>query len=69
MFLPKSPKIFCSVRELDEVETSLDIRALVDRGVSLADKEVYEYRGGEVRLRLPEHHDILPHPASASVAG
>ena len=55
MFLPKSPKIFSKVAELDDVESNLDIRKLVANGAAAAVKEMYEYSGGEVRPRRPKH--------------
>ena len=72
MFLPKSPRIFARIAELDDVENNLDIRRLVWNGTSGAVKEMYEYRGGEVRLRLPKRdspkqNETVPEPASASV--
>jgi len=69
MFLPKSPRIFANIAELDGVENNLDIRKLVWNGTAGAVKEMYEYRGGEVRPRLPEqspphHHETVPETAS-----
>ena len=72
MYLPKSPKIFSKVAELDDVESCLDIRRLVGGGVSAAVKEMYEYRGGKVRPRranqnVAEQHETIPEPANAGV--
>ena len=69
MFLPKSPRIFAKIAELDGVENNLDIQKLVWNGTAGAVKEMYEYRGGEVRPRLPEqspphHHETVPETAS-----
>ena len=74
MFLPKSPKIFSKVAELDEAESRLDIRKLVGSGAAAAVKEIYEYRQGEVRPRPArkdaiEHDETVPEAASAGVAG
>ena len=74
MYLPKSPKIFSKVAELDDVESRLDVRRLVGAGVSAAVKEMYEYRAGEVRPRrakqsVVEQHETIPEPASAGVGG
>ena len=52
IYLPKSPRIFSSIRELDAAEIDLDVEALVRQGVAGSHKEVYEYRNGSVRERV-----------------
>ncbi len=64
IYLPKSPQIFSTIRELDEAESALDIPAMVKRGVELSRKECYEYRSGKVVLRerkvQPPQHESVP---------
>ena len=72
MYLPKSPKIFSKVAELDDVESCLDIRRLVGGGVSAAVKECMNTEGVKVRPRranqnVAEQHETIPEPASAGV--
>ena len=51
MYLPKSPEIFSSIKELDDAEAHLDIDALVKLGVNSTVREIYEYQNGEVVLK------------------
>ena len=54
LYLPKSPRIFSTVEELDAAESALDIPALVKRTFDARRKEVYEYRAGKVTLQRSE---------------
>ena len=63
IYLPKSPRIFATIRELDAAESALDIPAMVKRGVELSRKECYEYRSGQVvererKVRQSEHESV-----------
>jgi len=51
MYLPKSPRIFSSVRELDQAESHLEIDRLVEQGLQSVRREIYEYESGEVVLK------------------
>lgn len=54
LYLPKSPRIFSTVGELDAAESALDIPALVKRAFDARRKEVYEYRAGKVNVQRSE---------------
>ena len=60
MYLPKSPKIHARVEELDTVEANLPVKEWVERSVRAADKEVYEWRSGEVSLMTKHDHRSSP---------
>ena len=51
MYMPRNPRVFSHIEELDEAESRLDIPGLVETGLSQVRREVYEYRTGDVRLR------------------
>ena len=68
IFLPKSPRIFSTVEELDAAEASLDIPAMVKRALDLSRKERYDYRSGKVELRFEENREPDHETAPAGVA-
>ena len=47
----------------------LDVPALVQLGVSLSSKEVYEYRWGEVRLKPAKTHEPGKRQTTAQLVG
>jgi thiamine biosynthesis protein ThiI len=67
IFLPKSPRIFSTIEELDAAEASLDIPAMVKRALDLSRKEKYDYRAGEVTLRVSEDRQSKHEAAPAGV--
>jgi thiamine biosynthesis protein ThiI len=48
IFLPRNPALHASVEELDRAESTLDIEALVRRGIDTLAIERYRYAGGRV---------------------
>jgi thiamine biosynthesis protein ThiI len=48
IFLPRHPRIYASVEELNEAEARLDVPAMVRRGVAAAHKEIYTFADGRV---------------------
>ncbi len=65
MFLPRSPKIFSTRAELDAAEMHLPIEELVRGAVRQSQREIYEYRDGEVSLLVPAAYD----PKAVAIAG
>jgi thiamine biosynthesis protein ThiI len=54
IFLPKVPALHATVEELDKAEATLDVAALVRRGVETATLERFQYAGGKVEeLKSP----------------
>ena len=48
VFLPRSPRLFATAEELDGAEASLDIPAMVRRGLDAARCEIYKFVDGRV---------------------
>ncbi len=65
MFLPRSPKIFSTRAELDAAELRLPVEELVRGAVRQSQREIYEYRDGEVRQLVPAAYD----PKAVAIAG
>ena len=64
IYLPKSPRIFSTIQELDAAESALDISGMVKRAVELRRKECYEYQSGKVVEREQKdrqsHYESVP---------
>jgi tRNA uracil 4-sulfurtransferase len=54
VFLPRSPALYSSPRELSEVETKLDIPALVEMGIRGTTLERFAYKDGTVEAEEPK---------------
>jgi thiamine biosynthesis protein ThiI len=54
VFLPKVPALFATPEELDRAEATLDVAALIRRGVETATVERYQYAGGRVEEVTPD---------------
>jgi thiamine biosynthesis protein ThiI len=50
-YMPRNPRIFSSIEELDAAETKLEVDAMVEHALREMVRENYEYRRGEVRLK------------------
>lgn len=48
VFMPRTPALFASAEDLEKAETTLDVEALVKRGLREATVERYEWSGGKV---------------------
>ena len=68
IYLPRSPKVFSTIEELNAAEADLDIETLVQDGVSQSQKEVYEYRNGVVRQRVRQSHEATQPQLAAPLA-
>jgi hypothetical protein len=51
MFLPKSPALFASSKELETAEDGLNIEALIKLGLETVVGERYSFTGGRVVLK------------------
>ncbi len=54
--MPRNPRIFSRIDELDEAEAQLDLRSYVDQAVGNLLREIYEYRGGQVRQKSAKQY-------------
>lgn len=50
VFLPKAPALFASPQQLDEAESRLDVRALIEQGVRGASLQKFKYSGGQIEI-------------------
>lgn len=50
VFLPKAPALFATAQQLDEAESRLDIRALIEQGVRGASLQKFKYSGGQIEI-------------------
>lgn len=50
-YLPRNPRVFSTVQELDAAEAALDVDRLCDWAVANLRRETYEYVRGRVRLK------------------
>jgi tRNA uracil 4-sulfurtransferase len=53
VFMPRSPALYASPKDLEEAEAGLDIGALVTQGVRSATLEQFKYSGGRVEASEP----------------
>jgi thiamine biosynthesis protein ThiI len=58
VFMPRTPELSASPRELDEAEANLDVASLVAQGARGATLEKFAYTGGRVEADAPK--SILP---------
>jgi len=69
VFMPRHPRLYASAEELDHAEQSLDIQAMVNRGVAAAERENYRFIEGRVIQQIAEEHgDGSKVPATAGIA-
>ena len=53
VFMPRTPALYASPRELDEAEAHLDLNALIKQGLSGTSIERFSYAGGHVEATEP----------------
>ena len=58
VFMPRTPELSASPRELDEAEANLDVASLVTQGARGATLEKFAYTGGQVEADAPK--PVLP---------
>jgi hypothetical protein len=54
VFMPRTPELSASPRELDEAEANLDVASLVAQGARGATLEKFAYTGGRVEADTPK---------------
>ena len=65
LYLPRNPRIFSRIDELDQAEATLDVDRLVETAVRSFRQETYEYRRGTVHLKSVK----VRTPLEAALAG
>lgn len=58
LYMPRNPRVFSRIDELDEVESKLDTDELVGAAVHTLLREVYEYHRGAVRQKSSRQYEI-----------
>ena len=53
VFLPRSPALYASAKQLDEAESHLDLKALIRQGLSATSLQRFSYVGGRVETGEP----------------
>ena len=53
VFLPRSPALYASAKQLDEAESQLDLKALIRQGLSATSLQRFSYSGGRVEASEP----------------
>jgi tRNA uracil 4-sulfurtransferase len=54
VFLPKAPALFATPQQLDEAESRLDIKALVEQGIRGASLQRFRYASGQIEVTEPQ---------------
>src|SRR5690242_5112811 len=54
VFMPKSPALYASAKDLDEAESKLDVRALVTMGLRETTLQTLRYLGDSVEISEPQ---------------
>ena len=54
VFMPRTPALYASPRELDEAESHLDVKNLVSMGLAATTVERFAYTGGSVQSSEPQ---------------
>ena len=67
VFLPRTPALFATPEELEAAEASLDVPALVRRGVESAELERFRYAAGQVVSDAAAAHEA-PHDTAPAEA-
>ncbi len=58
LYMPRNPRVFSRIDELDEAESKLDTDDLVGTAVHTLLREVYEYHCGSVRQKSSRQYEI-----------
>lgn len=67
-FMPRNPRVFSSIDELDAAEARLDAARLVDDAIASIRRETYEYRRGEVSLKAVKNYVSSPRSTDSVLA-
>lgn len=69
LYMPRNPRLFASIDELDAVEAQLDADALIRRATTTLLREVYEYRNGGVSQKSVKQYAVAEQDISPVLAG
>lgn len=69
LYMPRNPRVFSSIEELDEAEARLDADKLVRRAVETLLREIYEYRRGRVSLKSAKQYEGSKKEAESVLVG
>ena len=69
LYMPRNPRLFASIDELDEVEAQLEADRLIRLATTSLVREVYEYREGDVRQKSVRQYVVAENESSPVLAG
>jgi thiamine biosynthesis protein ThiI len=64
LYMPRNPRIFASIDELDAAESALDADGLIRKATTSLVREIYEYRNGGVRQKSVKQYVVADEDAS-----
>ncbi len=68
LYMPRNPRLFASIDELDAAEARLEADELIRRATTSLVREVYEYRNGRVNQKSVKQYVVAEKDASAALA-
>jgi thiamine biosynthesis protein ThiI len=69
LYMPRNPRLFASIDELDSAEAQLEADRLIRKATSTLLREVYEYRNGDVSQKSVKQYVVAENESSAVFAG
>jgi thiamine biosynthesis protein ThiI len=69
LYMPRNPRLFASIDELDTAEGQLEADRLIRKATSTLLREVYEYRNGGVSQKSVKQYVVAENESSAVFAG
>lgn len=69
LYMPRNPRLFASIEELDAVEARLGGDALIRRATTTLLREIYEYRDGGVTQKSVRQYVVAENESSVVLAG
>ena len=68
LYMPRNPRLFASIDELDVVEAQLEADDLIRQATTTLVREVYEYQTGQVRRKSVKQYVVAEKDASPVLA-
>jgi thiamine biosynthesis protein ThiI len=69
LYMPRNPRVFSSIDELDAVEAQLEVDQLIRTATTTLLREVYEYRNGGVSQKSVKQYVVAEKDISPVLAG
>jgi thiamine biosynthesis protein ThiI len=69
LYMPRNPRVFASIDELDAVEAQLEADQLIRLATTTLLREVYEYRNGGVSQKSVKQYVVIEKDVSPVLAG